>query len=77
MLEDGMSLGAFEMSLRWLYTNSRVYLKACNAEEMMELIAMANLLGLVSLVQVCEMELSKILSNYPRSVKTYFDFAER
>jgi len=77
MFEDGMSLETFKMTLHWLYTGSREYVEACDSEEVMELIAMANLIGMVSLVQVCELQLSKILAKYPLSAETCFDFAER
>jgi len=77
MFEDGMSLKAFEKALRWLYTGSRKYVEASDSEELMELISMANLLGLMSLVQICELQLSNVLVKYPLTAKTCLDFAER
>ena len=77
MFEDGMSVVTFEKTLRWLYIGSREYVEASDSEELMELICMANLLGLVSLVRVCDLQLSSILSKYPQLAETYFDFAER
>jgi len=77
MFEEGMSLETFEMVLRWLYTESREYFEACDSDEIMELIAMANLLGLESLVRACELQLSKILAIYPLSANACFGFAER
>jgi len=77
MSEDGMSLETFKMTLQWLYTGSREYIEACGSKELMELICMANLLGLMSLVRICELQLSNTLSKYPRLTETCLDFAER
>jgi len=77
MFEDGMSVITFEKTLRWLYTGSNECVETSNSEELMELISMANLLGLVSLVRVCDLQLSSILSKYPQLVEMCIDFAER
>ena len=77
MFEDGMSLKAFQMVLRWLYTGSHEYIESNDSGQVMELIAMANLLGLESLVRVCELKLSKMLTEYLVSARKCFDFAER
>ena len=77
MFEDGMSLGSFEMTLRWLYNGTYEDVQVSDSEEVMKLIAMANLLGLKSLVQVCELQLSNILAKNPLLAQTYFDLAER
>jgi len=77
MFEDGMSLRTFEKALQWLYTGSREYVEASDSEVTMELICMANLLGLVSLMRVCELQLSSIVSNSPLLAETCLDFAER
>ena len=77
MFEDGMSVVTFEKTLRWLYTGSNEYVETSDSEELMELISMANLLGLMTLVRVCELQLSSILSKYPQLVEMCIDFAER
>jgi len=77
MFEDGMSLEAFIITLRWLYTGFCEYIEASDSEEVMKLISMANLLGLKSLVRVCVSQLSKILANCPDLAETCIDFAER
>ena len=77
MFEDGMSLGTFEKVLLWLYTGSDECVETSNTEELMELICMANLLGLGSLIRICELRLSSILLKYPLSAAACFDFAER
>jgi len=77
MFEEGMSLEIFEMVMRWLYTGSHEHVIASDSEELMELIVMANFVGLQSLVRVCELQLLKILAKYPLSAKNCIDFAER
>ena len=77
MFEDGMSLETFQIVLRWIYTGSCEYVEAGDPEDVMELIAMANLLGLVSLVRVCELQLANTLVKCSLSAETCFDFAER
>ena len=77
MFEDGMPLKTFQMALWWLYTGSREYIEVSDSEEVMELIAMSNLLGLMSLVRVCELQLSNILAKYQPSAGTFLNFAER
>ena len=77
MFEDGMSVEAFEMILRWLYTGSCDYIEINDSEVTMELISIANLFGLENLVQVCELQLSSILAKHPDLAGTCVDFAER
>ena len=77
MFEDGLTQESFKMALQWLYTGSREYVEASDSEEAMELIVMADLLGLQSLVRVCELQLSMILKKYPLLAETWIEFAER
>jgi len=65
------------MVLRWLYTGSHEYIESNDSGQVMELIAMANLLGLESLVRVCELKLSKMLTKYHALAEMCIDFAER
>ena len=64
MFEDGISLKTFEIALRWIYTGFCEYIEASDSEKVMELISIANLLGLKSLVRVCVLQLSTILTKY-------------
>jgi len=77
MFEDGMSVEAFEMILRWLYTGSRKYIEINDSEVTMELISMANLFGIESIVRVCELQLLDIVAYHPELAEAYFNFAQR
>jgi len=77
MVEDGMSLKTFEMVLRWLYTGSPEYVETSDLDEVMELISMADLIGLKSLVRVCELQLSSMVVQYPMLAEACSEFVER
>ncbi|KDO23559.1 hypothetical protein SPRG_10752 [Saprolegnia parasitica CBS 223.65] len=65
MAGDGLDVDTFKRALHWLYTGDRTMLQTLDLDQVVELVVMANLLGIESLVNVCTLQLSALVANDP------------
>ncbi|EQC36549.1 hypothetical protein SDRG_05998 [Saprolegnia diclina VS20] len=65
MAGDGLDVDTFKRALHWLYTGDRAMLQTLELDQVVELVVMANLLGIESLVNVCTLQLSALVAKNP------------